>query len=188
MKKIFIILFALIGMGFSANAQAYQTLKIESNTDRYNRELEELRLKQEIERLKSGQTNQNNNQSPNLKTGSDIETNYRAFYSDVYSDTYITARLGTPGYNSTKNCGGDMKPTHLYIKNKTNRTITVTGIIKVEFCQCCCDYQCWNTEKTFEITIPAHTENKVNDYYKPSSKIGYYQTLLFWIDEIRYSN
>jgi hypothetical protein len=105
-------------------------------------------------------------------------------YRTFYSDSKITAQLRTPGYNSTTNCGQDMKPKHLYITNKTNSTIKVSGIIKVEFCQCCCDYKCWKTEKRFEITISPNSEDKVNDYYKPDSKIGYYQTLEFWIDEV----
>ena len=105
-------------------------------------------------------------------------------YRTFYSDSKITAQLRAPGYNSTVNCGQDMKPKHVYITNKTNSTIKVSGIIKVEFCQCCCDYECWKTEKRFEITISPNSESQVNDYYKPDSKIGYYQTLEFWIDEV----
>ncbi|MDR1983959.1 MAG: hypothetical protein LBQ28_03950 [Prevotellaceae bacterium] len=186
MKK-YLLIVALIYLCINANAQAYQQLNIESNTSRYERELREAQLKAEIARLKYEQEHPNssssNNQSSNMKTGD----SGGSIFTDFYSDSYITARLAEQGYGSG-NCGSEAerKSKHLKIKNKTNRSIVVTGIIKVEFCQCCCDYQCWDTEKTFEITISAGSENKVNDYYKPNSKIGIYQTLRFWIDEIKY--
>jgi len=125
MKKVFLILVAIIGLGFSANAQQYRTF---------------------------------------------------------YSDSKITAQLRQVGYKTSTSCNG-IQPTHLNILNKTNSKIKVTGIIKVEY-RLCDGSLVQTTEKQFEIEIDANREGQVNDYFVPTYKSGYYQTLEFWIDTV----
>lgn len=102
-------------------------------------------------------------------------------FTDFYSDSRITAQIRDIGY-SKNNCRVNEK--HLFIKNKTNGSITVNGIIKIEFCQCAGDYKRWETQINFEIYLYPNSESRVTYYYHPESKIGYNNTLGFWIDTI----
>ena len=130
MKKVFLILVAIIGFGFSANAQQFR---------------------------------------------------------DFYSDGKITAQIRDVYIGSI--CDKFRSPKNLVIKNKTNHTITVTGIIKVEFTECpeFTDFRRLESEQRFEITIEAGEEERVDNYFRPNMtnrRGGFNQTLKFWIDEI----
>ena len=118
--------------------------------------------------------------------GFGIDANAQPF-TNFYSDNKITAIIRENSYNdcSQLNSLGDnyKRRKHLYIKNKTNNEIIVTGIIKVEFRDV--DNRVWYDKKNFEEKISANKENMVSTHYKPSgSYAGCYQTLEFWIDKI----
>lgn len=104
-------------------------------------------------------------------------------YSRFYTNNQITAQIRAQGY---KNNG--VYPEHIYIKNKTNTALTITGYMRIRFTEILRNGDRGDIQykvDTFSCTVPPCDESKVNDYFNPDLKNGVYEAVGFYIDEIK---
>lgn len=108
-------------------------------------------------------------------------TSYDLFgqqYTRFYSDDYIIAKIEQQGYKTQHGTNSE----HLYIRLKSQTPVTVSGYIKVRFIDFA-DGTKYYTEQYFSnyVTMAKYC---INDYYHPTTHIGDYETLEFYIDSV----
>lgn len=104
-------------------------------------------------------------------------------YSRFYTNNQITAQIRAQGYKSK-----GVYPEHIYIKNKTNTALTITGYIRIRFTEIFRNGDHGDIQykvDTFSCTVPPYDESIVNDYFNPDHKNGVYEAVGFYIDEIK---
>ena len=165
-KMVLIAITAVFIVG-SANAQAYQQLNIESNSSRYNRELEELRRQQELERIRQGNTT-----TQGAYENTIVNPNANVLQKNSYSDGKVVVYIENKSNSYRSNCGGQRKADELIIENISNQTITVKYSFRHLLFNCN-NYQ--EEEKTtYKETTLRAGEKTIEAGYLSNGRIGYY--------------
>jgi len=168
MKNYLLILAVLLGGGVNAQGQTYRQLNIESNTDKYNRESEEAKHKQKLERIRQGESNLGN------VSNTIVNPNASVLQKNSYSDGMVLAFIEKKGHQFAHNCGSNANDKHdrLQLENIGNRNISVKYSYKSVLYDCSDILQ---EEKIgyHEVTLRPG-EKYVESGYLSNGKIGYF--------------
>jgi len=167
MKKFFLILVAVICFGVGINAQAYQQLNIESDASRYNRELEILKLKQEIERIKQENTSNQDTQGNTI-----VNPNANVLQKRSYSDGKALVYIENKSNSYRSNCRGERKADELKIENISGQTITVKYCFRAVLYNC--DDNFVQEQTTYREKTLRPGEKTSESGYLSNGMVGYY--------------
>jgi hypothetical protein len=181
MKKLLMILTVVIGLCVDANAQAYRTINIESDASRYERELEIERRRQELERMRSGQTG---GQQGGIQGNTIVNPNANVLQRSSYSDGKVFVYIENKSNSHRSNCRGERRADELIIENISNQTITVRYSFRHLLYNC--DGYLEQEKTTYrEVTLGAREKSNESGYLS-NGRIGYYFVDSFSVMYVQY--